>query len=115
MPKPEIKQAIALFEEAWSAEEKGEMHVAEICYLRSAFEFERAGAQYVMDAANTLNALAFLRKARGNRDGAIYSAKKSLQMTKKFETQFSDPEVELVRTTAWDLIDELMDPEGSLP
>jgi len=115
VPEPEIKQAIDLFQRAWSAEEMGEMHVAEIYYLRSAFEFERAGAQYVMDAANTLNALAFLRKARGNHEGAIYSAKRSLQITKKFETQFSNPEVELVRMTARDLIDQLMEPEGSLP
>ena len=115
MLKPEIKQAIDLFQKAWSAEEQGEMQLAEICYLRSAFVFERAGAQYVMQTANTLNALAFLRKARGNHAGAIYSAKRSLQITKKFETQFSNPEVELVRTTAWDLIDQLMDLEGSLP
>jgi len=115
VPEPEIKQAIDLFQRAWSAEEMGEMHVAEIYYLRSAFEFERAGAQYVMDAANTLNALAFLRKARGNHEGAIYSAKRSLQITKKIETQFSNPEVKLVRMTAWDLIDQLMEPEGSLP
>ena len=114
MPEMEIKQAVDLFHLACSAEERGEVCVAEVYYLKSAFAFERAGGQYIMDAANALNALAFLRKARGNYEGAIYSARKSLQITKKFETQFSNPEVELVRTGAWELIDQLINPEDSL-
>jgi len=108
MPETEIKQAVELFHEACEAEENGEMSVAEVYYLRSAFAFEEVGGKYVMQAANALNALAFLRKARGNYTGAIFSAKKSLQITKKFETQFSNPEVELVRTGAWELIDQLI-------
>ena len=97
MPEMEIKQAVDLFHQACSAEERGEVYVAEVYYLKSAFAFESVGGKYVMHAANALNALAFLRKAHGNYEGAIYSAKKSLQITKKFETQFSNPEVELVR------------------
>ncbi len=114
MSEIEIQQAVDLFHKACLAEERGEAWVAEVYYLKSAFAFERAGGKYVMDAANALNALAFLRKARGNYEGAIYSAKRSLQITKKFETQFSNPEVELVRTSAWELIDELINPEDSL-
>ena len=114
MPEMEIKQAVDLFHQACSAEERGEVYVAEVYYLKSAFAFESVGGKYVMHAANALNALAFLRKAHGNYEGAIYSAKKSLQITKKFENQFSNLEVELVRTGAWDLIDELINPEASL-
>ena len=114
MPEMEIKQAVDLFHQACSAEARGDVCVAEVYYLKSAFAFERAGCQYSMDAANALNALAFLRKARGNYEGAIYSAKRSLQITKRFETQFSNAEVDLVRTGAWELIDQLINPEDSL-
>lgn len=114
MPEMEIQQAVDLFHQACSAEERGDACIAEVYYLKSAFAFERAGGKYVVNAANALNALAFLRKARGNYEGAIYSAKKSLQMTKKFETQFPNPEVELVRTGAWELIEQLINPEDSV-
>ena len=114
MPQPEIKQALDLFHKACMAEENGEMFLAEVFYLKSIFAFEEAGGDHIIETANALNALAFLRKARGNHKGAIFSAKKSLQITKKFETQYSNPDVELIRMGAWELIDQLNECEDSI-
>lgn len=108
MPEIEITQALELFYEACSAEEKGEMNLAEVYYLKSAFAYEQAGGKYVMNAATALNALACLRKARGNFEGALCSAKQALQLAKKLGTQASDPDVELICMEAWELIEELM-------
>ena len=112
MPEIEIKQALELFYEACSAEEKGEMNLAEVYYLKSAFAYEQVGGKYFMNAATALNALACLRKARGNYEGALCSAKRALQVTKQPEIQASDPDVELIRMEAWELIEELIHAEG---
>jgi len=56
---------------------KGKMNLAEIYYLKSAFAFEQVGGKYFVNAATALNALACLRKARGNYAGALCSAKTS--------------------------------------
>jgi hypothetical protein len=114
MPEGEINQAHDLFYKACSAEEKGEMNLAEIYYLKSAFAFEQAGGNYFMNAATALNALACLRKARGNYEGALCSAKQALQVAKKLEAQVSNPDVELIRMEAWELIEQLIHPEGSI-
>ncbi len=114
MPEIEITQAFDLFYEACSAEEKGKMNLAEVYYLKSAFAFEQVGGKYFVNAATALNALACLRKARGNHAGALCSAKQALQIVKKLENQASDPDVELIRMEAWELIEELIHAEGPL-
>ena len=114
MPEVEIQQALHLFSQACSAEEQGEMNLAEVYYLKSAFAFEQAGGKYFVNAATALNALACLRKARGNHEGALHSAKQALRIAKQPEMQISDPDVELIRMEAWVLIEELVNPEGSL-
>jgi tetratricopeptide (TPR) repeat protein len=114
MPEIEIRQALELFSKACSAEEQGKMNLAEVYYLKSAFAFEQAGGKYFMNAANALTALACLRKARGNYDGALCSAKQALRITKQSEMQTSDPDVELIRMEAWVLIEELVHPEDVL-
>ena len=108
MPEIEINLALDLFHKACSAEEMGEMNLAEVYYLKSAFAFEQAGGKYFMNAANALTALAFLRKARGNYEGAMCSAKQALQITKQPELQAADPDVELIRMEAWELIEQLI-------
>lgn len=103
--KPEIKEAIEFYRKACLAEGKGELDLAEIYYLKSAHGFEQAGGSQVMNAANALNALALLRKTRGDVDGALRTAKRSMQMTEGHSTQTADAEV--VRGTAWDLVRQL--------
>ena len=115
MPKIEINQALDLFRKACSAEEQGEMNLAEVYYLKSAFAFEQAGGKYFMNAANALTALACLRRACSNYDGALFSAKQALRIMKQPELQSSDPEVELIRMEAWELIEQIIQPgESSL-
>lgn len=114
MPEVEIQQALHLFSQACSAEEQGEMNLAEVYYLKSAFAFEQVGGKYFMKAATALNALACLRKARGNYEGAMCSARQALKITKQLEMQASDPDVELIRMTAWDLIEQVTHTEVSL-
>jgi len=114
MPESEINQARELFYKACSAEEKGEMNLAEVYYLKSALAFEQVGGNYFMNAATALNALACLRKARGNFAGALCSAKQALQVVKKLEGQVSNPDVELIRMEAWELIEQLIHSEGSI-
>ena len=114
MPEIEITQAFDLFYEACSAEEKGKTNLAEVYYLKSAFAFEQVGGKYFVNAATALTALACLRKARGNYEGALCSAKQALQIVKKIENQASNPDVELICMEAWELIEELIRPEGSL-
>jgi hypothetical protein len=114
MPEFEAKQAFDLFHKACSAEERGEMNLAEVYYLKSALAFEQAGSGYFLNAANALTALACLRRAREDYAGAICSAKQALRIVKQPELQAADPDVELVCMEAWELIEELVNPEGSL-
>jgi len=114
MPEIEINQTLEIFHKACSAEEKGEMNLAEVYYLKSAFAFEQAGGRYIMNAANALTALACLRRARGNYEGALCSAKQALRIMKRPELQASDPDVELICMEAWELIDQLIHSESSL-
>ena len=114
MPEIEIAQAFELFYKACSAEEKGKMNLAEVYYLKSSVAFEQVGGKYFVNAATALNALACLRKARGNYAGAMCSAKQALQVVKKLENQTSNLDVELICMEAWELIEELIHPEGSL-
>ena len=108
----EIERAVEFYKKACLAEEQGKGDLAEIYYLKSRFLFEQAGSAHFMDAANALNALAFLRESRGDTKGALYSAKQSIQLMEKHKAQSVD--ADLIRSVAGELIDNLM-PRYELP
>ena len=102
------KTAIEFYKQACSAEEKGEMELAELYYLKSAYAFEETGKADYLNAANAFNALAFLRESRGNRKGALCAAKKSAQIMENHREQHPICDAEIIRLTAWELINDLI-------
>ena len=102
----ELESAVEFYNKGCLAEEQGKVDLAEIYYLKSRFLFEQAGGAHFLDAANALNALAFLRESRGDTKGALYSAKQSIQVMEKYEAQSAD--ADLIRSVAGELIDNLM-------
>lgn len=104
----EIKNAIELQNKACTAEEMGQLDLAELYFLKSAYAFERVGDTHMLSAANAFNALAILRASRGNQAGALCAAKKSAQIMENYRAQFDSQDADLIRGTAWDLIDDLI-------
>jgi hypothetical protein len=70
--------------------------------------FEQAGGRHYLKAANALNALAFLRETRGNYEGAMSSAKQSVQIVEKYRMKFKSADADLIHMQARDLIDNLI-------
>ncbi|MCI0554320.1 MAG: hypothetical protein L0287_25520 [Anaerolineae bacterium] len=81
------KTAIEFYKQACSAEEKGEMELTELYYLKSAYAFEETGKADYLNAANAFNALAFLRESRGNHKGALCAAKNPRKSWKIIENR----------------------------
>jgi hypothetical protein len=102
------KTAIEFYKKACSAEEKGEMELAEVYYLKSGYAFEQAGKADYLNAVNTFNALALLRASRGNQKGALAAANKAAQVMEDYSEQPPTHEAELTCTTARDLINSLI-------
>ena len=102
------KTAIEFYMQACAAEEKGELELAELYYLKSAYAFEETGKADYLNAANAFNALAFLRESRGNHKGALCAAKKSAQIMENHREQPAIYDAELIRLTAWELINDLI-------
>jgi hypothetical protein len=104
----QIHQAVELYNQACLAEQEGKPNLAEVYYLKSWAMFEEAGGSHYVNAANALNALAYLRQSRGNHEGALCSAKKSVQILEAHKTESRNGDAELVRMQAWDLINQLV-------
>lgn len=102
------KSAIEFYKQACSAEEKGELDLAEVYYIKSAYAFEQSGRADYLNAANAFNALAFLRESRDNHKGALCAAKKSAQIMENYREQPATYDAELIRMTAWELINDLI-------
>ena len=73
------EQAIDLYNKAYHSEQEGKTILAEVYYLKSWFLFEQAGGSHYLNAASALNTLAFLRWSRKDYEGALCSAKGSIQ------------------------------------
>src|SRR6266540_2496403 len=100
-------QALDLYNKACQSERKGETNLAEVYYLKSWSLFEQAGGSNYLNAANALNALAFLRWSRRNYEGALCSAKRSMRIMETHESELSGADADLIRNTSWDLIDQV--------
>src|SRR5258705_4330892 len=93
----DVHQAFELYNQAHLAEQEGKLNLAEVYYLKSWTLFEEAGDSFYVNAANALNALAYLRQSRGNYEGAFLSAKTSLQIIEAHPDEFTNAEAELIR------------------
>src|SRR5262245_38241746 len=109
------KTAMEFYNQARSAEEKGELELTEVFYLKSAYAFEQAGKTDYLNAANSFNALGFLRESRSNYKGALCAAKKSAFIMENFREQFATHDTELIRITALELINDLISFEIGSP
>jgi hypothetical protein len=106
----EINQAVQMYNKACLAEEKGQMDIAELYYLKSGAMFEAAaetnGTQY-LNAANALNSLAFLRWSRADYEGARCSANASIRIIERYHTQFTSADADFIYDTCCELIDQI--------
>ena len=107
----EIKYAVEMYNQACLAEEKGQMDIAELYYLKSRATFEKAGeisgAQY-LNAANSLNALAFLRWSRKDYEGALCSAKESAKIMETYGAQSTSADADFLYSTSCELMDQIL-------
>lgn len=101
------EQAIDLFNKACVSEQKGEANLAEVYYLKSWSLFEQAGGSHYLNAANALNALAFLRWAHKDYEGALRSARESMRIMEAHGSDCLNADAELIRNTSWELIDRV--------
>ncbi len=101
-------QALDLYNKACQSERQGATNLAEVYYLKSWSLFEQAGGYHYLNAANAMNALAFMRWARGDYEGALYAARESRRIMETKAAEFSSEDADLIRSTAWELIDEII-------
>ena len=104
----EVHEAFELYNQACLAEQEGKANLAEVYYSKSWALFEQAGDRYYVNAAHTLNALAYLRQSRGNYEGAFLSVKKSVEIIESHAGEFTHAEAEAVRMRAWELVKNLL-------
>ena len=100
-------QATDLYNKACQSERQGATNLAEVYYLKSWSLFEQAGGYHYLNAANAMNALAFMRWSHRNYEGALYAAKESRRIMETKAAEFSSEDADLIRSTAWELIDEI--------
>lgn len=96
------KSATEFYKKACSAEEKSELDLAEVYYLKSGYAFEQAGKADYLNAVNAFNALALLRAARSNQQGALAAANKAAQIMENYSQQTLRYDAELICTTTQD-------------
>ncbi|HSJ87106.1 MAG TPA: hypothetical protein VK909_07840 [Anaerolineales bacterium] len=101
------EQAVDLYNKACRSEQEGQVNLAEVYYLKSWSLFEQAGGCNCLNAANTLNALAFLRWSRQDYVGALSVAKASKKIMETSGNIFPGADADLIRSTAWELVDQV--------
>lgn len=101
------EKAIEMYHKACQAEQQGNPTLAEVYYLKSWSLFEQAGGEHYLNAASALNALALLRRSRGNLAGAFRSAKQSSHIMQTFGAEYSSAIADSIRATAAELIQNL--------
>ena len=100
-------QAMDLYQQAYRSEQGGKTRLAEVYYLKSWSLFNEAGGENLLNAANVLNALAFLRWSRKDYESALCWAQQAMRI---METQcggLSGADADLIRSTSWELVDQV--------
>ena len=110
--RTEIKCAVELYNKACQAENDGLPTLAEVYYLKSEVLFEQAGGIHFLNAANSLNALAFLRKSTGDDPGALRALRESLKLIDAHQLECTSTSTssdgEFIRLQAWEMIESLI-------
>jgi hypothetical protein len=101
------QQAVDLYNKAWRSEQEGQDNLAEVYYLKSWSLFEQAGGSHCLNAANALNALAFLRWSRKDYVGALSSARESMKIMETYGNAYPSADADLIRSTAAELMDQV--------
>jgi hypothetical protein len=101
------EQAIDLYNKAYRSEQEGKVSLAEVYYLKCLSLFEQAGGSHYLNAANALNALAFLRWSRKDYEGALRSAREAMKIMETYGSGFSSADADLIRSTSSELIDQI--------
>lgn len=104
----EIKCAVELYNKACQAENDGMATLAEVYYLKSEVLFEQAGGMHFLNAANSLNALAFLRKSNGDDEGALRALRACLKIMDAHTSECSNRDGEFIRMQAWEMMESLI-------
>ena len=76
----QITRAILLYEEAGAAENQGNINRAEVLYVESKEIFMQQGGVHLVDAANSMNAMALMKTKHADYHGALRAAEKSVQI-----------------------------------
>lgn len=103
----EVERAMKIYDEAHQAEEQKQFDAAEKHYVKSANLFQQIGGTHSMEAARVLNALSFLREARGDYHGALCSAKHAEIIMEEQDVEVSSLEADQIRLQTWGLIGNL--------
>ena len=104
----EIKCAVELYNKACQAEYEGMATLAEVYYLKSEVLFEQVGGIHFLNAANSLNALAFLRKSTGDDLGALRALRESLKIIDAHKPECANSDGEFIRLQAWEMMESLV-------
>ncbi len=106
--RTEIKCAIELYNKACQAEHDGMPTLAEVYYLKSEVLFEQAGGTHFLNAANSLNALAYLRKSNGDDPGALRALRESLRIMDAHKRECTTRDGEFIRLQAREMLESLV-------
>src|SRR5919198_3178552 len=105
------KQAIELYHQARHAEQAGQSMLAESYYIQSQALFVEAceaNDTQCLNAANTLNALTFLRWSLKDYEAALYSAKKSVKIMESYRKEFiASADADFLYDTSIGLMDQM--------
>lgn len=104
----EIQCAVELYNKACQAEFDGMPTLAEVYYLKSEVLFEQAGGPHFLNAANSLNALAFLRISNGDEHGALRALRESLRIMDAYKLECTSRDGEFIRMQAWEMLESLV-------
>ena len=101
------EQAVVWYNKAFRSEQEGQDNLAEVYYLKSWSLFEQAGGSHYLNAANALNALAFLRWSRKDCVGALSSARQAMKIMETYGNAYPGADADLIRSTAAELMEQI--------
>lgn len=99
-----VARAFQLHEEARLAEEQGNIDRAEVLYVESREIFLQNGGAYLIDTAMIMNAIASMKEAYGDQQGALRAAEKAIQMLENDGDTFTRRKADEIRVAAWLII-----------
>lgn len=94
-------EAVELFNRARYARAQGDLETAETLSAQAIEMFQCAEGENSPDAANLLNALAYIRQKRGDYDGAVQAAEQSVHILGVLGAAFLGNDAALGRLEAW--------------